>query len=91
MTTVTHTVKIQNEKFGTLLDENFVDQTQFKLFLKMIHSSIELKTDLSFFNGNEFLVHIPNRFLVDSIVTTSLEVMGVSEIVKSKIEALVTK
>lgn len=91
MTTVTHTVKIQNEKFGTLLNENFVDQTQFKLFLKMIHSSIELKTDLSFFNGNEFLVHIPNRFLVDSIVTTSLEVMGVSEIVKSKIEALVTK
>ena len=91
MTTVTHTIKIQNEKFGTLLNENFVDQTQFKLFLKMIHSSIELKTDLSFFNGNEFLVHIPNRFLVDSIVTTSLEVMGVSEIVKSKIEALVTK
>lgn len=91
MTTVTHTVKIQNEKFGTILNENFVDAVQFKLFLKMIQGCIELKNDLSFFNGVEFLVHIPNRILVDSIITTSLEVVGVSDIVKSKIESLVTK
>ena len=91
MTTVTHTVKIQNEKFGTILNENFVDAVQFKLFLKMIQGCIELKNDLSFFNGAEFLVHIPNRILVDSIITTSLEVVGVSDIVKSKIESLVTK
>ena len=91
MTTITHTVKIQNEKFGTILNENFVDAVQFKLFLKMIQGCIELKNDLSFFNGVEFLVHIPNRILVDSIITTSLEVVGVSDIVKSKIESLVTK
>ena len=91
MTTVTHTVKIQNEKFGTILNENFVDAVQFKLFLKMIQGCIELKNDLSFFNGAEFLVHIPNRILVDSIITTSFEIVGVSEIVKSKIESLVTK
>lgn len=91
MTTVTHTIKIQNEKFGIILNENFVDPIQFKLFLKMIHGCIELKNDLSFFNGNEFLVHIPHRILVDSVVTTSFEIVGVSEIVKSKIEALVTK
>jgi len=91
MTTVTHTVKIQNEKFGTILNENFVDAVQFKLFLKMIQGCIELKNDLSFFNGVEFLVHIPHRILVDSIITTSLEVVGVSDIVKSKIESLVTK
>jgi hypothetical protein len=91
MTTITHTVKIQNEKFGTILNENFVDPTQLKLFLKMIQGCIELKNDLSFFNGVEFLVHIPHRILVDSIITTSLETVGVSDIVKSKIEALVTK
>jgi hypothetical protein len=91
MTTITHTVKIQNEKFGTILNENFVDPIQFKLFLKMIQGCIELKNDLSFFNGVEFLVHIPHRILVDSIITTSLETVGVSDIVKSKIEALVTK
>jgi hypothetical protein len=91
MTTITHTVKIQNEKFGTILNENFVDPTQFKLFLKMIQGCIELKNDLSFFNGVEFLVHIPHRILVDSVITTSTETLGVSDIVKSKIEALVTR
>ena len=91
MTTMTHTVKIQNEKFGTILNENFVDPIQFKLFLKMIQGCIELKNDLSFFNGVEFLIHIPHRILVDSIITTSFEPVGVSDIVKSKIEALVTR
>jgi hypothetical protein len=57
----------------------------------MIQSSIELKTDLTFFNGVEFLVHIPNRILVDSLITTSLNTIEVTDIVKSKIEALVTK
>lgn len=91
MTTITSTIKIHNEKFGVILDENFVDPIQFKLFLKMIQGCIELKNDLSFFNGVEFLVHVPHRILVDSVITTSMETVGVSEIVKSKIEALVTK
>jgi hypothetical protein len=91
MTTITHTIKIQNEKFGTILNESFVDPTQFKIFLKMIQGCIELKNDLSFFNGVEFLVHIPHRFLVDSIITTSFETIGVSKIVKSKVEAITTK
>jgi hypothetical protein len=91
MTTITHTIKIQNEKFGTILNETFIDPTQFKLFLKMIQACIELKTDLSFFNGVEFLIHVPHRFLSDSIITTSLSTIEMSEIVKSKIEALVTR
>jgi hypothetical protein len=91
MTTITHTIKIENEKFGVILNETFIDPTQFKLFLKMIQACTELKTDLSFFNGVEFLVHIPHRFLSDSIITTSLSSIEMSDIVKSKIEALVTK
>jgi len=91
MTTITHTIKIENEKFGVILNETFIDPTQFKLFLKMIQACIEIKNDLSFFNGVEFLVHIPHRFLSDSIITTSLNSIEMSEIVKSKIEALVTK
>jgi len=91
MTTITHTIKIENEKFGVILNETFIDPTQFKLFLKMIQACIELKNDLSFFNGVEFLVHIPHRFLSDSIITTSLNSIEMLEIVKSKIEALVTK
>jgi len=91
MTTITHTIKIQNEKFGTILNETFIDPVQFKLFLKMIHGCVELKNDLSFFNGNEFLIHIPYRFVCDSIITTSLDSIEMTDIVKSKIEAIVTR
>jgi hypothetical protein len=66
-------VKIQSEKFGILLNENFVDRTQFKIFISMIQGSIELKNDFTFFNGNDFLVHIPHKYLIESIVTTSMD------------------
>ena len=36
MNTVVYKIRIENEKFGTLLNETFVDGIQFKLFLKMI-------------------------------------------------------
>lgn len=91
MNTLSYNIKIENEKFGVLLNENFIDATQFKLFLKMINGALELKTNLTFFNGIDFLIHIPYNKLVDSIVTTKLDTYGMSEIVKSKIEALVTK
>lgn len=91
MNTLSYNIKIENEKFGVLLNENFMDATQFKLFLKMINGALELKTNLTFFNGIDFLIHIPYNKLVDSIVTTKLDTYGMNEIVKSKIEALVTK
>ena len=91
MNTWSYNIKIENEKFGVLLNENFIDPTQFKLFLKMINGALELKTHLTFFNGIDFLIHIPYDKLVDSIVTTKLDTYGMGEIVKSKIEALVTK
>ena len=91
MNTTKYNVKIESEKFGVLLDENFVDATQFKLFLKVINGCLQLGNNLTFFNGVDFLIHIPYNKLVDSIVTTKLDTYGMSEIVKSKIEALVTK
>jgi hypothetical protein len=91
MNTINYNVRIENEKFGVLLNENFVDGIQFKLFLKMINGALELKTNLTFFNGVDFMIHIPYTKLVDSIVTTKLDTYGMSEIVKSKIEALITK
>lgn len=91
MNTINYNVRIENDKFGVLLNENFVDGIQFKLFLKMINGALELKTNLTFFNGVDFMIHIPYTKLVDSIVTTKLDTYGMSEIVKSKIEALITK
>jgi hypothetical protein len=66
-------VKIQNEKFGVLLNEIFVDRTQFKIFISMIQGCIELKNDFTYFNGNDFLVHIPHKYLIESIVTTGMD------------------
>jgi hypothetical protein len=89
----THNIKIQHEGFGVLLNENFVNPTQFKLFLKMVQGCIELKNDLTFFNGQDFLVHIPYNHLVCSIVTTNVDAYTMAEhlVTKSKLEALETK
>ena len=91
MNTINYNVRIENEKFGVILNESFIDPTQFKLFLKMVNGCLQLKNNLTYFNGVDFLVHIPYDKLVDSIVTTKLDTYGMSEIVKSKIEALITK
>ena len=91
MNTAIYNIKIENEKFGVLVNENFVDPTQFKLFLKMVNACLELKTNLTFFNGVDFMIHIPYNNLSDSIVTTKSDIYNMTDIVKSKIEALVTK
>lgn len=86
-----HSIKIINEKFGTLMNEVFVDDTQFKIFLQLVHGCLELENDLRFFNGQTFLINIPYKYLCESIIITSDEEIDMIEQVKSKIEALVTK
>jgi len=88
---VGYNIKVINEKFGELVNETFMNEIQFKLFLKMIHASIELKQNLTFFNGDTFFVNIPASTLKDSIVVTNTKELSMTEQVRSKIEALVTK
>jgi hypothetical protein len=57
----------------------------------MIQGCIALKNDLTFFNGTDFLVHIPNRILVDSIIVTNNVEYDLADHMRSKVEALVTK
>lgn len=89
MTMNQNNIKIINEKQGILLDETFVNPAQFKLFLKMVQGCIAMKEDLTFFNGVDFFIHIPYRFLVDSIITTKTEFLTLTDqlLAKSKIEA----
>jgi len=93
MNMASHTIKIQHETFGFLLNETFVNSTQFKLFLKMVQGCIAMKEDLTFFNGVDFFVHIPHKHLVNSIITTNVDNYTLAEhlINKSKMEALETK
>ena len=85
-------VKIEHETFGVLLNENFINLVQFKLFLKMIQGCIELKNDLTFFNGIDFFIHIPYKYLTNSIIITKTDSYTLAEhlITKSKMEALET-
>lgn len=84
----TQIVKIQNETYGIILNESFVNPVQFKLFLKMINGCIVSKEDLTFFNGNDFFIHVPHSVLKNSVITTSLEPYSLADhvITKSKIE-----
>ena len=93
MNTQTYNIRIENEKFGKLLNETFIDGIQFKLFLKMVQGCIAMKEDLTFFNGVDFFVHIPHKHLVNSIITTNVDNYTLAEhlINKSKMEALETK
>ena len=88
-TTFNHTIRIMNEKFGTLLTESFVDPVQFKIFLKMVDGALNLGEDLSYFDGNTFLVHIPNKILKESVILTNVSEINLVEQVRNKIESLV--
>ena len=88
-TTFNHTIRIMNEKFGELLTESFVDPIQFKIFLKMVDGALNLGEDLSYFDGNTFLVHIPNKILKESIILTNVSEISIGEQVRNKIETLV--
>lgn len=84
-----HNIKIQHETFGVLLNETFVNGTQFKIFLSMVQGCLELKNDLTFFNGTDFLIHVPHRYLIESIITTSVDsslTLAEHLIQKSKLE-----
>lgn len=84
-------IRVLSETMGELVNETFMDQVQFKLFLKMVHASIELDSNLSFFNGDTFLINIPSKILKNCVVVTKMVELSLTEQVKSKIEALVTK
>ena len=91
MNTSSYNIRIESENFGKLINETFVDSIQFKIFLKMVHGCLELKNDLTFFNGVDFLVHVPYKYLAESIVLTSIDTFTLADHAKSKIEALITK
>jgi hypothetical protein len=90
MTTTNYSIVIQHETYGKLLNEVFIDGVQFKIFLKMVQGCIELNEDLSFFNGTDFLIHIPYKHLVECIITTSNVEYTLADHMRSKIESEVS-
>ena len=81
-------VVIIHPKFGEVLNETFMDEVQFKIFLNMVHSSIELNQNLSTFNGKDFLIHVPSNILKECLVIGKVKEISMAEVVlaKSKME-----
>ena len=84
-------IKIIRPQFGELLNDFYNDEVQFKLFLQMVHSCVELKQDLSFFNGRDFYVHVPYELLRQSIILGNVKpqeelTLGQYAVRKSKME-----
>lgn len=72
-------IKIQHKTFGVICNETFVDATQFKIFLQSIHGCLKSKSDLDFFNGQNFLLHIPHEILRESVINTQMEYTTLTE------------
>ena len=65
---MTQNIKINHKTLGVVLNESFSDAIQFKIFLQSIHGCLVSKCDLDFFNGTNFLIHIPFEILKESVV-----------------------
>jgi hypothetical protein len=54
----------------------------------MIHSSLALGNDFTTYNGKDFLIHVPNVMLKESLVLGNTKEMTMAEVViaKSKLE-----
>jgi hypothetical protein len=87
MATLKH-ITIIHPKHGEVINETFVDETQFKIFLNMIHSSIELNQNLTTFNGKDFLIHVPSNILKECLVIGVAKEVSMADVVlaKSKLE-----
>jgi hypothetical protein len=84
---ITQNIRIFHPIHGLLLSENFVNPSQFKLFLKMLNGCLISDENLTFFNGTDFLINIPHVILKESVITTSLNSSVTEQLItKSKIE-----
>jgi len=79
------TLNIQHEKFGKVLSMSFVDAIQTKLFLKLVNDAIDNGVAFRYFNVTDTLVHIPNKILVESLITTEMELVTFSDQVLAKV------
>ena len=76
---IVNVIKINHKTFGVVCEENFVDAIQFKIFLQTINGCLKNRCDLDFFNGTNFLLHIPYDVLKESVIFTKLESDSLTE------------
>ncbi len=63
-------IKIIHPKHGLLLDKEFGDKTQLKLFLDIVNFSLRDCTRLNVYDGIDFLINIPAEVVCECIIFT---------------------
>lgn len=86
-----HNIRILHDTMGEIVNETFVNYEQFSIFLKLVDGCLAHKNHFDFFNGSDYLVHIPHRILVDSVILSNINDLVTTEMIRSKIEAMVTR
>lgn len=81
-----YTVRIHHDEYMEILNKEFTDATQLKLFLKMIHASLELKNDFRYFDAEHFLISVPYHILEKCLILTNSEVYKLSTHLKTKVK-----
>lgn len=81
---MSQTIKIQHKTLGVIVEESFVDAIQFKIFLQTVHGCLRSNSDLDFFNGMNFLLHVPFDVLKESVISTKVEPQTLTEKLMNK-------
>lgn len=69
---------------GELTSPTFTDQTQFRIFCKMVQASLALKQDLTTYDAQDLFIHIPYKVLVESVVVSKVNGLNLADYVKEK-------
>jgi hypothetical protein len=63
-------IKLIHPDFGTIIDKEFSDKIQFKLFMDLLNLSLNNDRVFSIYDGKDDLFHIPNHIVKQSIIFT---------------------
>jgi hypothetical protein len=67
---ITYELKFTHPELGELAAPKFSDQTQFRIFCKLVQSALALKEDLTTYDAKEMFIHIPYNVLVETIIVS---------------------
>jgi hypothetical protein len=63
-------IKLIHPEYGTIIDKEFSDKIQFKLFMDLLNMSLNNDRAFSLYDGKDDLFHIPSYLVRQSIIFT---------------------
>jgi hypothetical protein len=81
-------ITVIHPKHGDLINETFLDETQFSIFLKMLHTAVTMNNDFTTYNGKDFFIHVPSAMLKECLILGQAKQVTMADVVvaKSKLE-----